>query len=91
MLKVNLTEREIRGIGIDRYVKLRWKLKVLGFVVGLTAMIVCAVLWEASMAARVLMFICGGLWLAHTIYQGRQEGKAGAKFLEEVKNANHDN
>lgn len=85
MYKVELTEKEVRGIGADRHAKTAWKGTLITFILGLVAVCIGAYYWE-FMLGKVWMILAGMIWVACAFYQSRRSGKAGLKFLEEIKN-----
>lgn len=85
MYKVELTEKEIRGIGADRYSKTVRKRAVITFIAGVLALVVGAYYWDV-IAGKVWMLTAGTVWVGYTLYLARQAGKAGLKFLEAIKN-----
>ncbi len=85
MYKVELTEKEVREVGAERYVKTIWKRKVITFIIGLCAVALGAYFWEFPLG-KGAMILSGIIWVAYTLYLSRKEGKAGAKFLEDIKN-----
>lgn len=85
MYKVELTEEEIRGVGAERYGKNVWKRKVITFIVGFACLVLGAIFWEQDLIAKVWLIVAGIGWLGITLYQARQDGKAGKQFLEDIK------
>lgn len=90
MYRVEMTEREVRELGVSRQAQKYWKRKVATFVVGLLACCVGAWLWELVIG-KVLLFGCGTLWVAYTFYQSRKDSRAGDNFLAQVKDADNNN
>lgn len=85
MFKVELTEKEVKNIGEQRYLRNHWSKKVIVFFLGL---IVCgfgAALYEL-LVGKLLLFGGGIVWLCVSYLLYQKDIKAGEKFLEEVKN-----
>ena len=85
MYKVELTEKEIREVGAGRYIKTVWKRKLITFVVGFALLIPGAIYWEQSLIAKFGFVVTALVWLGVSLYQVRQDGKAGKQFLEDSK------
>ena len=90
MYKVELTEKEIRGIGVNRYFKNARKRVLITFIVGLVAVMIGAYFWGYAIG-KVWMILACAVWVASTLYQNKQAGRAGLKFLEEIKDAKDNN
>lgn len=90
MYKVDLTEEEIRGVGVNRYIKTVGRWKLVTFIVGFFAVLVGALYWDYALG-KTWMILAGAAWVAYTLYQARKEGKAGLKFLEDIKNGKNGN
>jgi len=85
LYKVELTEKEVREVGVERYIKTVWKRKVITFIVGFASLIPGAIYWEQYLIAKIWLVVAGIVWLGVTLYQVRKEGKAGKQFLEDIK------
>ena len=85
MYKVDLTEREVREVGTERYAKTVWKRKVITFITGLCGVAAGTYFWELPLG-KVAMILLGIIWVTYTLYLSRKEGKAGKQFLEDIKN-----
>lgn len=84
MYKVELTGKEVREIGANRYSKTVWKRSVITFIVGLLAVLIGAYYWDYALG-KIWMILAGTVWVAYTLYQSRQAGRVGLKFLEDIK------
>jgi len=84
MHKVELTDREIKEVGTNRHNQTVRKRSVITFIVGLLAVVIGAYYWE-FMLGKIWMITAGTVWVGYTLYQARQAGKAGLKFLENIK------
>ncbi len=83
-MKVELTEKEVRRIGYDRYLyTTRWRLTGAGFV-GLGVSILLAWILE-DMAGGWLPVIPLALTVLYICCEVNKAGKAGKKFLEEQR------
>lgn len=90
MVKVELTETEARGLGMERYANKRWKRKLLVFFGGLAICAIGGALWELVVGKVIL--IGGGLvWLVLLFRQLHREKMAGVEFLRAVQNGEVDN
>lgn len=85
MYKVELTEKEIREIGVNRHVKTVRKRLLMTFILGLFAVLVGAYYWD-FIVGKVWMVSAGTAWVVFTLLQSRKAGRAGLKFLEDIKN-----
>ena len=85
MYKVELTEREVREVGTERYAKTVRIRGIIIFMVGLCGVAVGAYFWELPLG-KVGMILSGIIWVTYTLYLSRKEGKAGKQFLEDIKN-----
>lgn len=85
MYKVELIEKEIREIGANRHAKTAWKRVMITFVVGLIAVFVGAYYWDYTLG-KIWMIFAGIVWVMFAFHNSRQSGRAGRKFLEDIKN-----
>lgn len=88
--KVELTEQEVRGIGVDRYARKHVRRKMVTFAIGLVLVCIFAYFW-AELWGKVFLCGTGMVWLVLTYREAKKDGRAGKQFLEEVKNAQSDN
>ncbi len=85
MYKVELTEKEIKELGIGRHIAPRWKRRVITLVVGILVLTVGAFNYDL-MIGKVLMFGGGTIWIIYLFLEAKKEGREGVKFFEKVKN-----
>ncbi len=85
MYKVELTEKEIKELGIGRHIAPRWKRRVLSFVVGILILAIGAYNYDLTIG-KVLIFGGGTIWIIYLFLQAKKEGREGVKFFDKVKN-----
>ena len=85
MYKIELTEKEIKQIGVNRYITPRWKRRIISFAVGLGVLVIGAYNYDLTIG-KVLMFGGGTIWIAYLFLEAKKEGREGVKFFEKVKN-----
>ena len=85
MYKVELTEKEIKELGIGRHIAPRWKRRIITFGVGILVLAIGAYNYDLIIG-KVLMFGGGTIWIAYLFLEARREGREGVKFFEKVKN-----
>lgn len=84
MYKAELTEKEIREVGANRHAKTISKRVVITFIVGLMAVLIGAYYWDYTLG-KMWMIFAGIVWVMFAFHHSRQSGRAGLKFLEEIK------
>ncbi len=85
MYKVELTENEIKELGIGRFVAPRFKRRIFYLFVGVLVLAVGYLTYDLVIG-KVLMFGGGTIWIVGLFLQAKKEGREGVKFFDKVKN-----